>query len=62
MIAMRENDALGRIEAALARVENVLARPRSNDGLKRRHEQMCAAVSGALAELDDLIAAAEAQK
>ena len=62
MIAMRENDPLGRIEAALARVEHVLARPRSHDGLKRRHEQMCATIAGALAELDQLIAEAEAQK
>jgi len=65
MIAVRENDALGRIETALARVEQALARSREgkvakNDDLLQKHQRLCATVSGALVELDSLIAAADA--
>ena len=60
MFAVQENDALGRIEAALARMEQAVARARE-DGLRQRHQRLCATVSGALAELDELITAAEAQ-
>ena len=64
MIAVRENDALGRIEAALARMEQAVARSHEgraldDNDLKARHQRLCATVSGALVELDSLIAAAD---
>ena len=41
-------------------MEQAVAQTRE-DGLRQRHQRLCATVSGALAELDELITAAEAQ-
>lgn len=45
-------DAVGRIEAALARLETAL------DGSRRRHEALKTSVAASLADLDALIARA----
>jgi hypothetical protein len=49
--------ALGRIEAALTRIENAAARPTASDReLAARHERLRAAVSQSLNQLDRLLA------
>ena len=56
---------IARIEAALARLEALAAAPRANppaadqSDLARRHQQLREAVTGALGDLDALIARAK---
>jgi hypothetical protein len=50
-------NALDRIEAAIARLESAAARPPQKDeALAARHERLRSAVSQSLRRLDDLIA------
>ena len=65
MADQRALDAVARIERALARIEAAAARPapagESDDHrlLQARHDAMRGRVSGALAQLDAVIAAGE---
>ncbi len=48
--------ALGRIDAALARIENAAGKTANDDGgLKERHHRLKASVAHALSDLDALI-------
>ena len=52
-----QNEAVGRIEAAIARIEaEVRSRARGNDMLAKRHAALRARMAEAVAALDDVIA------
>ena len=65
MADQRALDAVARIERALARIEAAAARPapsgddEEHHRLQARHDAMRSRVTGALAQLDALIAAGE---
>ena len=65
MADQRALDAVARIERALARIEAAAARPapagdnEEQRQLQARHDAMRSRVTGALAQLDSLIAAGE---
>jgi hypothetical protein len=64
----RVDQAIGRIERALARLEAVAAQPSRSTGmaddgeiieLRRSHQQLRGRVEGAITQIDQLLAAAE---
>ena len=63
MSQAQNHDAIARIEAALSRLEGLVARPVAapgDAGLAARHDALRTAVAHSLARLDTLIESAEA--